>query len=57
MNKFLLLLSPAFGLTAALAQHDPEPEAVAFCSELREQPNWEDFAACTDPTGNAREPT
>ena len=37
MNKFLVLLLPAFGLTAALAQPAPEPEAVAFCSKLKEQ--------------------
>ena len=38
MNKFLVLLLLAFGLTAALAQPAPEPEAVAFCSKLTEQP-------------------
>ena len=34
----LVLLLLAFGLTAALAQPAPEPEAVAFCSKLTEQP-------------------
>jgi hypothetical protein len=38
VNKFLVLLLLAFGLTAALAQPAPEPEAVAFCSKLTEQP-------------------
>ena len=38
MKKLLVLLLPAFGLTAALAQPAPEPEAVAFCSKLKEQP-------------------
>lgn len=38
MNKFLVLLLLAFGLTTALAQPAPEPEAVAFCSKLTEQP-------------------
>ena len=34
----LVLLLLAFGPTAALAQPAPEPEAVAFCSKLTEQP-------------------
>jgi hypothetical protein len=38
VNKFLVLLSLVFGFTAALAQPAPEPEAVAFCSKLTEQP-------------------
>jgi hypothetical protein len=38
VNKFLVLLLLAFGVTAALAQPAPEPEAVAFCSKLTEQP-------------------
>jgi hypothetical protein len=38
VNKFLVPLFLAFGLTAALAQPAPEPEAVAFCSKLTEQP-------------------
>ena len=38
VNKFLVLLLLAFGLTAALAQPAPEPEAVAFCSKLTEPP-------------------
>lgn len=38
MYKFLVPLLYALGLTAALAQPAPEPEAVAFCSKLTEQP-------------------
>ena len=34
----LVLLLLAFGLTAALAQPAREPEALAFCSKLTEQP-------------------
>ena len=38
VNKFLVPLFLAFGLTAALAQPAREPEALAFCSKLTEQP-------------------
>jgi hypothetical protein len=38
VKKFLVLLLFAFGLTAALAQPAPEPEAVAYCSKLTQQP-------------------
>jgi hypothetical protein len=38
VNNFLVLLLLAFGPTAAWAQPGPEPEAVAYCSKLGENP-------------------